>query len=405
MNPGPLDAAAPSRARGNLVRRRLLLATLGLAVAAPGLFGPGAHARLWRVERDGSGDYSTIQPAIDAAAPGDTIQLGPGRYTETTSTSFPGFTVQSHAVVEKGPLTFLARAPGQSIIGPTGRHDVGLGPHGMSVSATAAGITVDGLVIENVFDGIYALHGLTIRASTFRGSFHGVSAFAVVNLAIRASQFEANDRAVSIGPNAVSPEISRSAFLGNISHAVAFIACANAFVDSCAIEGPGTGVTIQQGSWGRIERSTISSTARPAVDIAIDAIASVTESRLLAGTWTLAVSARSTAFVTRSVIKGGLYASAYFSGQSSVAIEQSDILGSGAWTAQADDYITDPVVHLNLKNNYWGTASSSLVASWIHDGVDDPSIKAIIDFEPILVTPVASTQTSMGALKGRFRRQ
>ena len=42
-----------------------------------------AHASTWHVERDGSGDFTTIQPAVDASAPGDTIHIGPGEYTET----------------------------------------------------------------------------------------------------------------------------------------------------------------------------------------------------------------------------------------------------------------------------------------------------------------------------------
>ena len=387
------------------MRRKVLLVTLALAAVQLLLPGARAHARLWRVERDGSGDHSTIQPAIDAAAPGDTIQLGPGRYTETTSTSFPGFTVQSHAVVEKGPLTFLARIQGQAIIGPTERHDVGLGPHGMSVSATSEGITVDGLVIENVFDGIYALSGIAIHMCVLRRSFHGVSAFSVEDLTIDSSRFEENDRGTSIGPNATAPSIIRSRFLGSISHAVAFIGCANTLIDSCTIVGPGTGVSISQGSWGLVDRCRIESAARPAIDVAIDASATISRSRLLAGTWTLAVRARSTVFVTRSVITGGEFASVYFSDRSSGSIEHSHILRAGAWAVQAESYITDPVVHLDLRNNYWGTTSPSSVASWIHDGMDDPSIKAVIDFEPILVTPVASTQTSLGALKARFRRQ
>ena len=41
-----------------------------------------ADARTWRVERDGSGDFTTIRSAIEASAPGDTVLPGPGRYDE-----------------------------------------------------------------------------------------------------------------------------------------------------------------------------------------------------------------------------------------------------------------------------------------------------------------------------------
>ena len=56
----------------------VLLALLAAALVIP----PAAGAATWRVERDGSGDYTTIQPAVDAAASGDTILIGPGQYTE-----------------------------------------------------------------------------------------------------------------------------------------------------------------------------------------------------------------------------------------------------------------------------------------------------------------------------------
>ena len=49
-----------------------MLAVMALASAC--------RAAVWSVAVDGSGDYSVIQDAVDAAADGDTISLGPGRY-------------------------------------------------------------------------------------------------------------------------------------------------------------------------------------------------------------------------------------------------------------------------------------------------------------------------------------
>jgi len=44
--------------------------------------GSVAHASAWRVELDGSGHFTSIQEAVDAAAIGDTVQIGPGRFYE-----------------------------------------------------------------------------------------------------------------------------------------------------------------------------------------------------------------------------------------------------------------------------------------------------------------------------------
>ena len=52
--------------------------------------GSWAGSRTITVERDGSGEYSSIQPALDAAAAGDTILIGPGVYSETNEYYLPG---------------------------------------------------------------------------------------------------------------------------------------------------------------------------------------------------------------------------------------------------------------------------------------------------------------------------
>ena len=49
-----------------------------------------AFAATITVERDGSGDFTTIQPALDAVASGDTIRIGPGDYTESEPSYIPG---------------------------------------------------------------------------------------------------------------------------------------------------------------------------------------------------------------------------------------------------------------------------------------------------------------------------
>ncbi|MFH2054054.1 MAG: hypothetical protein ABIK96_16485, partial [bacterium] len=59
----------------------LLVVILAMAPAWPGA--APASARTLCVERDGSGNFTEIQPAIDAAASGDTILIGPGEYLET----------------------------------------------------------------------------------------------------------------------------------------------------------------------------------------------------------------------------------------------------------------------------------------------------------------------------------
>ena len=62
-----------------------------LAILAVAVFSPvETSATTWHVEKDGSGDYAVIQDAIDAAAAGDTIRIGPGRFEDYSVYSYPG---------------------------------------------------------------------------------------------------------------------------------------------------------------------------------------------------------------------------------------------------------------------------------------------------------------------------
>jgi predicted outer membrane repeat protein len=61
--------------RTNASARVVLFMILSLVVSSPSL------AALHRVNADGSGDYPTIQAAIDGTSPGDTVALGDGLFT------------------------------------------------------------------------------------------------------------------------------------------------------------------------------------------------------------------------------------------------------------------------------------------------------------------------------------
>ena len=70
-----------------MCRSRICFTSLAIFLLLAGY----AEAATWRVERDGSGDYTTIQPAINGAVHGDTILIGPGQYTEYQTVTLPGW--------------------------------------------------------------------------------------------------------------------------------------------------------------------------------------------------------------------------------------------------------------------------------------------------------------------------
>ncbi len=74
------------------------------------------HCRTLTVAQDGSGDYSIIQDAVDAAEDGDTIVVGPGHYTEYTE--LPEWNVYVWLDGTKS-LTLFGAGSDQTHIGPT----------------------------------------------------------------------------------------------------------------------------------------------------------------------------------------------------------------------------------------------------------------------------------------------
>ena len=121
-----------------------------LAVAVSGVVLSGGVAEAATVSVPG--DFATIQAALNAAAPGDTVRVAPGQYPEQLN--FQGKDVRLES--SEGPAaTELAVPGGQGVqIGPAGAF-VGFTVTG-AIADFGAGIQVSGegtLIQGNVFDG------------------------------------------------------------------------------------------------------------------------------------------------------------------------------------------------------------------------------------------------------------
>ena len=105
-------------------------AALVLAVMLPAY---AAEARTWRVEKDGSGDFSVIQHAVDAAANGDTIRIGVGRFEEYIEHTNQG-ALWTICVYLDGhsQMTILGAGPQATIIDFAPEYDPGLYSVGIS---------------------------------------------------------------------------------------------------------------------------------------------------------------------------------------------------------------------------------------------------------------------------------
>ena len=161
-----------------------------LAVILVGLFFSPVAAKTWHVEADGTGDFSVIQDAVDAATDGDIIAIGPGRFDQYSTDQTWG---HFYVIIEGKDLTFVGSGPDVTFIGPSDPlyhrwpgPDVHLlcsyqasrltirdltlehSPY-IQVRAHNARVEVDNCIVRGTGDGIYTRNskGGYIRGSTF----------------------------------------------------------------------------------------------------------------------------------------------------------------------------------------------------------------------------------------------
>jgi hypothetical protein len=136
-----------------------------LAVLTQGV----ALARTWHVQPNGSGDFRDIQPAVEAAAPGDTIRIGPGRFQQLHPIVAPAWTEDTIIAVTKDDLTFIGAGADLTILGMTSFYSPqGQAPKGIC-SVDSYDVSISNLTIENIETGIYWWRGtLKVDDCTFR---------------------------------------------------------------------------------------------------------------------------------------------------------------------------------------------------------------------------------------------
>jgi len=108
-------------------------ATLILWVAI--VLGSAANAEIFRVEKDGTGDFTIIQDAVEAASDGDTIEIGPGRYADFFAAPYD---IQAVVYIEDKSLSFVGSGQELTVIGPENYGDICTSSNQWHTSARSA---------------------------------------------------------------------------------------------------------------------------------------------------------------------------------------------------------------------------------------------------------------------------
>lgn len=399
MNRLPHD---PSR--GSLTRSAGIVVVAAAALLLSVVARPApTFARTWRVEKDDSGDFTTIQPAVDAAARGDTVLIGPGRYLEYAPYDFGARTELTYVVVNKPNLTIRGTDRDAVVIGPEAPDwPNAFEPNGISTTSGGPGTLIEALTIENVAEGVVILGSGTIRGSKLVACRTGVTVL------------EAEAPSV----------ISTTTFLQCLEFG-AFCAESPAItVTDCRFDGSFLGILISQIPSTLIERCTLlneafikfqfgaagiirGSTLDSAAIVILDSSATIEDNYVGHTTRNCLDVSGGTVTATRNVFAGGEDATILLRNHADVVMTGNHILNAGEGTSfdppsvRAMNYVV--LGHtLDLRNNWWGSPYGSDIRRWIYDGVDDDDVLATVQYFPFAEGPVAAKNQSFGSLKTGF---
>lgn len=370
----------------------------------------GSQGRTIAVRKDGTGDFTVIQHALDAAASGDTVLIGPGEYTETTMVRLPGWAhdIESYAHLRADDVTVIGAGADLTVIGPESYSGNGgtYSPAGISYSATGGFVRISDLCVRNCYYGVGLIGILYLERCHILDNALGLSwdpsgsgghlrdaTFSVtaaiadpISSSIGNGGFGANitidnclfDREV------VLRSIDRIDVRNSEFRGLSLYAGTVATLQSCASVGANVGISLALGadSYCEISDSILNGTSAAAI-----VSQSAPNSRLIATNCRLDGG-------TQAVVKFG-----YTAGP--CTINGCDLV-KGTGPIVLCEPSGSSIAH-DLRNNYWGTAEDATIRSWIIDHIDNPSIGATVLYSPFAGQSVPTESTTWGDLKATYR--
>jgi hypothetical protein len=360
-----------------------------------------AHSATWTVEKDGSGDFSVIQDAIDVASSGDVIQIGPGRFDEVHSFELAGGLRDAHCRAEQETLTIIGSGEDLTIIGPATGPAVESDPIGI-MAGPSTSLYVSGLRIENAGAGVQA-NGpyVSLQNCTFRGCDLGLDALCWVGTLVHGCTFLESQSAgiVVFKPlGAKNVVIENCLFSGGVGGLD--LQSQNNLVKNCRFENSFAGMQFSFGATGTIQGCTFDGIQNNALILTGGSQGHVIECQLETSGSNLFISNGSMLTGWGNVLSGGTVYTMFVVPSATVDFHNNHIFNAGGISVFMTGS-SNPPKTFDLRNNYWGTPDASQIAEWIHDDTDGQTGSVVL-YEPFHGMPVPTKTTSIGELKAMY---
>lgn len=390
----------------HLIRLLIIIGFLG--VVSP------TFARTWYVEKDGSGDFTVIQDAADAADDGDVIQIGPGLFDDYTTHSFG----TANIILDgQKSLTFIGSGSGVTLIGP---EQYAGEPNSFGFGCLSGPATVR---IENLMVANYNARGIDMYNANFEMSdciiencYKGVGLF-TVNASIENCQFLNGPLATSSSamwcrsPHLLVRNVEVHNYVSGINFD--YSGSTDVLITDCLFDGGefgyvgsratfGAGGTIENcyftnwrnyafvagGSGTIIFRNNVVENCNgdgPGNGVGFEGCENLTMHDNIISNCNKCI----------------------FVGQ---ANGQELIFNNHFFRKPGDGYFVKCLSYwpygpdyVNLGNNYWGTTNTDEIDQWIFDGNDDPLVEMFINYMPLADGPVSTEKKTLDGVKALYR--
>jgi len=362
-------------------------------------------ASTWLVEQDGTGQFSMLQDALDAAAPGDSILVGPGSYPEQRPFLIDCCEeVPASIGVAVSDLTIIGESRDSVILGPS---DLGetLNTGIATRAAEVTGLRVENLTIQNVFEGTYYyLKQAQLNNLRFVGCVTGVYSLVSSEISIESCAFEDSPYPSSVAidvRDGTSLSVANCTISG-FSIGVSAIDSENISVSGSTITSEGYGINLY-GSSARIFTSTISSMSEFGVRVAGGESAEFSGCRISGDQSAMRMQEAGSVISRYSTYFGGSTAALEFRDQRNADFRENNyVVGSGLLVQLSGYHPAFGPEYIDMSLSYWGTTDPSGIEGLIWDGRDDHNLDGWVTYTPLSMSPVTTRVRSVSSLKSLF---
>lgn len=378
------------------------LSLLFALIAEPGL----AIGRTWRVEKDGSGDTSVIQDAVEAAASGDTIRIGPGRFSEYTTHVYANNEWNTYVHVRLEELTIIGSGQEATIIGADVPGTWATWDYAPAIFFWPPNVNgvlqVRDLMLADVVHGIYGETGSIIVSNVaFDSLTQGLWTHAEVDVSSCGFRDISDTGVLGFGPSG-GISIRNCTFLRNYApfncQSLQSLIVEDCTMHDCVNSG------VFDRCAGALRRCRFDGTIVGGMGIFGTGTIEIVDNRFLGGYTNIYFDGASNVLCRGNVFAGSTL-SAISITTCTPRILGNDILKGPGWAVRLGGFSMTSDLHVDMTNNYWGTADADSISAWIKDGYDQwpGPMHGFVDFQPFSSTTVDNEKESLGSIKAMFR--